>query len=135
VLLKAAVIIYHDGDLITTPELPYPVIVYFLDVPEAVTSEIILHEFQKPDLLRKKSIFVLLCFTGEIEALVICYNGIILPVLVDAGELPPVDIPVNVGFAVEHERIYATDSKSAVVNPASSVVQEPAGSTVIILCP
>ena len=135
VRFEVAIIKYHNGDLFTTVKPPYPVIVYFLHVSEPVTGEIILHEFEKPYLLGKECIFVFLGFTGEIEALVIRYNSIIFPVLVKSGELPPVDVPVFISFAVEHVRINAADCKTAFVNPAPSVFQEPAGSTGIILCP
>jgi len=135
VLLKETVIIYHNGDLITTIKLPYLIIVYFLDVTEPVAGEIILHTFEKMDLLGKERIFVLFGLAGEIEALVIRDNCIILPVLVKSGELPPVDEPVLVGFAVEHVWINTTDGKTAVINPAPSVFQKPAGSRFIIPCP
>jgi hypothetical protein len=135
VLVQVTIIIYHNGDLLTPLKPPYLVIIYFLHVTEPVTGEIILHEFKKPDFLGKERIFVLLGFTGEIEALVIRDNRIILPVLVKSGELPPVDIPVFVRFPVEHKWINPTDSKTVVVDPAPSVFQKPAGLTVIILCP
>jgi hypothetical protein len=135
VLFEGAIIKYHDGDLFTTVKPPNPVIVNFLHVSQPVTGEIILHKFEEPYLLRKECIFVLLGFTGMIEAHVIRYFSIIFPVLVKSGELPPVNVPVFVSFAVEHVGINAADSKTAVVNPAPSVVQEPAGSTGIIPCP
>jgi hypothetical protein len=122
VLLEVIIIKYHDGDLFSSVKPPYLVIVHFLHVSEPVTAEIILHEFEKPYLMSKESIFVLLGFTGEIEALVIRYFSIIFPVLVKSGELPPVDVPVFVSFTVEHVGINATDSETVVINPALPVV-------------
>jgi hypothetical protein len=100
-----------------------------------VTEEIILYEFEKLYFLCEECIFVLLGFTGEIETLVIGNTCVILPVLVKSGELPPVDNPMVVRFAVEHIGINTTDRKAAIVNPALSVFQEPAASTGRILCP
>jgi hypothetical protein len=133
-LLQLAIIKHHDSDLFPMFKPPHPVIVYFLHVTKAVSSKIVLHEFQKPYLMCKERIFILLGFTGEIEALPIRYNGIVLPVLIKPRELPPVDIPVLVWFTVEHIGINATDSKTAVIYPAFSIIQEPAGSTAVILC-
>jgi hypothetical protein len=135
VLVQVTIIIYHYSDLPALVKPVYLVIIYFLHVTEPVMGEIILHEFKKPDLLGKERIFVLFGFTCAIEALIIRDNRIIFPVLVKSGELPPVDISVFVRFPVEHRWINPTDSKTAVVNPASSVFQKPAGFTVIILCP
>ena len=132
---EITVIKYHDGDLFTTVKPPYLVIVHFLNVSEPATSEIILYKFEKSYLLCKECIFVFLGFTGEIEALVIRYFIIIFPVLVKSGELPPVDVPLFVSFAVEHVGINVADGKTAVINPASSVFQEPARSTGVILRP
>jgi hypothetical protein len=127
--------VYHHRDLFTAVKPPYMVIVNFLHVTELVTGEIIPDEFEKPDLLRKERILVLFGFTGKIEALVIRNNSVIFPVLVKSGKLPPVDVPVFVGFTVEHVWINTTDCKTAVVNPAPSVFQKPAGSTDLIPCP
>jgi hypothetical protein len=134
-LFKAAIIIYHHSNLIATIKLPNPVIVNFLHVTEPVAVEIILHKFQEPYLVRKERIFVLLCFAGEIEAHFNRNHSIILTVTVKPGELPPVDVPLFIGFTVEHIRINTTDSETAFINPAPPVVQEQAGSTGIILGP
>jgi hypothetical protein len=135
VLRKETLIIYHNGDLFTTVKPPYLVIIYFLHVTELMAGEIILHEFEKSYLMGKERIFVLFGFPGEIEALVIRDYCIILPVLVESGELPPVNVTVFIRFAVEHVGINTTDSKAAVINPAPSVFQKPAGSRLIILRP
>jgi hypothetical protein len=57
------------------------------------------------------------------------------PVLVKPTELPPVDVSAFIRFTVEHVWINTTDSKTVVINPAPSVLQEQAGSTRIILRP
>jgi hypothetical protein len=121
VLLEKTIIIYHNGDLITPVKPPQPVIVYFLHVTEPVTAEILLHEFEKLNLLREERIFVLLGLAGEIEALVIRDDSAILPMLIKPGELPPVNVPVFVRFAVEHIGVNAADGKTEVINPAPAV--------------
>jgi hypothetical protein len=133
--LKKTVIIYHNGYFLTTVEPPHPVIVDFLDMAEPVTGEIILHKFKKPDLVGKKGIFVFFGFTGEIEALIFRNGCIILPVLVKPTELTPVNTPFFISFTVKHVGINAAYGKTAFVNPALSVFQEPAGSAIIILYP
>ncbi len=115
------VIIYHNGDLIPPFKPPQLVIVYFLHVTEAVTAEILLHEFEKLNLLCKERIFVLLGLAGENETLVIRHDSAILPVLIKPGELAPVNVPVFVRFTVKHIRVYAADGKTAVINPAPAI--------------
>jgi hypothetical protein len=88
---------------------------------EPVTPEILLHEFEKLNLLRKECIFVLFGFAGEIEAFVIRYDSVVFPMPIKPGELPPVNLPVRVRFAVEHIRVDAADGKAAVINPAPAV--------------
>ena len=76
------IIIYHNGNLITPFKPPQLVIVYFLHVTEAVTAEILMHEFEKLNFLREESIFVLLGFSGEIAAFIIRDDSVILPMLI-----------------------------------------------------
>jgi len=135
VLLEKTIIIYHNGDLITPFKPPQLVIVYFLYMAEPVTGKIILHTFEKLNFLCKERIFVLFGLAGEIEAQVIRDFSAILSMLIKPGELPPVNVPVFVRFAVKHIRVNAADSKTAVINPAPAVFQKPAGSGIIILCP
>ena len=135
VLLETTIIIYHNRDLIPPFKPPQLVIVYFLHVTEAVTAEIILHEFEKLNFLREERIFVFLGLAGEIETLVIRNYRAILPMLIKPGELPPVNVPVFVRFAVEHIRVNAADGKTAVINPTPAIFQKPAGSGIILLCP
>jgi hypothetical protein len=104
-------------------------------VTEVVPAEILLHEFEKLDLLREECIFVLFGLAGEIEALVIRDDSAILPMLIKPGELPPVNVPVFIRFAVEHIRVNATDGKTAVINPAPAIFQKPAGSGIVLPCP
>ena len=134
-LFKASIIIYHHSNLIATIKLPNPVIVYLLHVTEPVAVEVILHKFEKPYLVRKERIFVLLGFTGEIEAHVIRDNSIIFTMLVKPGELSPVDVSVFIRFTVEHVWINATDSETVFINPAPPVVEEQAGLPGIVLRP
>jgi hypothetical protein len=135
VLLKTTIIIYHNSDLITPFKPPQPVIVYFLHVMEAVTAEIILHEFEKLNFMREERIFVLLGLAGELEALFIRNDSAILPMLIKPGELTPVNVPVFIRFAVKHIRVNAADGKTVVINPAPAIFQKPAGSRVVLLCP
>jgi hypothetical protein len=121
VLLEKTIIIYHNGDLITPLKPHQLVIVYFLYVTEPVTAEILLHEFEKLNLLREERIFVLLGLAGEIETLVIRDDRAILPMLVKPGELPIVNVPVFVRFAMKHIRVNAADGNTTVINPAPAV--------------
>jgi hypothetical protein len=54
-------------------------------------------------------------------------------VVVQTGELPPVNDPLLVPLAVEHVRINPADGEPLVIDPAPAVFQEPAGSLFIIL--
>ncbi len=115
------IIIYHNSDLFTPFKPPQLIIVYFLHVTEAVTVEILLHEFEKLNLLGEECIFVLLGLAGENEALVIRDDSAILPVLIKPGELPPVNVPVFIRFTMKHIRVNAADGKTAVINPAPAI--------------
>jgi len=135
VLFKSTLVIYHNGDLIPPFKLPQRVVVYFLHMPEAVTTEIFLHEFEKLNLLGKKCIFILFGLTGAIEALVSGNDSPVLSMLVKSGELPPVYISLFVRFTVEHIGVNATDGKSVFIDPAPAIFQKPAGSGFVVLCP
>jgi hypothetical protein len=134
-LFESPIVIYHNGDLITPFKLPQRIVIYLLHMPEAVTTEIFLHEFEKLNLLGKKCIFILFGLTGAIEALVSGNDSPILPMPVKPGELSPVYIPVFVRFAVEHIRVNPADGKSVFINPAPAIFQKPAGSCFVVLCP
>jgi hypothetical protein len=135
VLFEKTIIIYHNGDLIAMFEPPQLVVVYFLHVSEAVTAEILQHEFEKLNFLCKECIFVLLGLAGEIATLIIRNDSAILPMLIKPGELTPVNVPIFVRFAVEHIRVNAADGKTVVINPAPAIFQKPAGSGIVVLCP
>ena len=135
VLLKKTIAVYHNLDLVPAVKPPYLVIIDLLHVTEPVTRKILLHEFEELNFLCKKRIFILLCLAGKIETLVCRNYSRKFPVLVKPGELPPVNVPVFVRFAVEHIRVNAADCKTTVVNATPAIIQKPAGSSLIVLCP
>ena len=100
-----------------------------------MAGEIVLHIFEELDLLREKCVLVLLCLTGDSEALFIRDSGVVFSMLFNPGELPPVNSPLFVRFPVEHIRIDAADGKPVVIDATSSLFQKPAGTGRIILCP
>jgi hypothetical protein len=46
----------------------------------------------------------------------------VFPVLVQAGDLAPVDISLLVGLAVEHVGVHAADGEATVIDPAPVVL-------------
>jgi hypothetical protein len=135
VLLKTVVEKYPDRDILPFPELPEPVIVYLLDMPEFVTGKIFLDELEELDFLREKCILVLLCFAGDSHTLFIQDYSIIFPVPFQSRKLSPVNDPFLVRLTVEHIGVDAADGKPAVINPAPAIFKEPAGTCLIILYP
>ena len=100
---------------------------------EMVAGEIVLHVFEELDLLREKRILILLCLTGEAEAILIRNGSIIFAVQVKPGELPLVHCSMFVGFAMEHVRVHAADGKPVFIDATFAVFQEPAGPGLIIM--
>ncbi len=86
---------------------------------------------QESDLLLQETRLVVFYFFPQPPAFSIVDLRMIKAVTVQAADLPPVDVAVLAFLAVEHIRVYPTDTGTQLVYPASPVLQEVTGAIMI----
>lgn len=134
-LFKASIIKDHHSDLGSSHKPAHVIVIHFLHVPEPLRCKVVPDELKEMDLLHKEGILVLFCLAGKGEAFVSWNRGMVIPVLIKTGELPPVDFPVLVRLAVEHVRVNPAYRKPVVVYPAHPILEKPTRSFVIVFRP
>jgi hypothetical protein len=135
VLFQPSVAENHNLDFFTSGKCPNAVVIDLLYMPELVLGKVILHTYKKCNLLPDTGNFKVLGFCGCILAANFWDVCMILTMLIQAGNLAPVYVPLLIRFPVKHMRVNATDGKPPVIYPAPVVLKEVAGPAVIVLCP
>jgi hypothetical protein len=103
-----------------------------LDVAELMSGEPFLYAFEECDLVIEKCMFIFHGLARKSDGFIIRDLRIILPVLVQTGDLAPVHLSLLIWLPVEHVRVDSADGKPLVIDPAPAVLEEPAGSLCII---
>ena len=134
-IFQPAIVIDHDRNLLSPFISPHAVVINLLDMPESVLLKIILNTAKKCNFLPETGRLVFPCFCCDPATVAHGNFRMIIPVLIEAGDLAPVNVPVLIRLAVEHVGIHTTDGKTPVIYPAPVVFKEITGSAIVVLCP
>jgi hypothetical protein len=101
---------------------------HFTIMPKPVNGKIFMDILEKGDLLREKRVLVLQDLPRERTALIIRDYLVAAAVTGLSREMLPGDLTAGTGMPPEHMRVDPADRKPAVIDPASGVLEKPAGS-------
>jgi hypothetical protein len=135
VIFQPAVVKNPDPDLFTPGKRPHTVVIDLLHMPEPVFGKIVLDILKKCEFLPYAGNLIFPGFCSNLLAGVIGDLRMVLPMLIETGNLAPVYLSLLIGLPVKHVGIHATDGKPLVIYPAPVVLKEVAGPAIIVLCP